>query len=134
MLLTRLCRMAVLSVVPLLLILAALIDIISRPEDQVRHLPKLVWVLLVVFLPLIGSLVWFAIGREYPARAGRSTVAAPEWQGASASGTGPGASRVRSTEDELAALEREIEFHQRQARIRASEAELAERRRLAEET
>ena len=127
-----LCRMAVLlSVVPLIVILAALIDIISRPEDQVRHLPKLVWVLLVVFLPLVGSLVWFAIGREYPARAERRIVSAP--QGASSADNGQGARRVRSTEDELAALEREIEFHQQQARIRAREAELAERHRLAED-
>lgn len=126
--------MAVLiSVVPLMLILAALIDIISRPEGQVRHLPKLVWVLLVVFLPLVGSLVWFAIGREYPARAGRSTVAAQQWPGASAAGNGADARRVQSTEDELAALDREIEFHRQQARIRAREAELAERRRLADE-
>ncbi|MGO4785416.1 PLDc N-terminal domain-containing protein [Cryobacterium sp. W22_MBD10_FK3] len=125
---------ALFSAVLLVLIIGALVDIITRQDGQVKHLPKVVWVLLVVFLPMIGSILWFAIGREYPAPAERARFAAPQqW---TAPRQGPGAQaerRVRTTEEELADLDREIDFHADQARIRRIEAELAERRRLAAE-
>ena len=109
------------------LVVGALVDIITRPEGQVKHLPKLFWVLLVVLLPLIGSIVWFAVGREYtaPVQLGsfgdgrRSAVASP-------------AHRPMTTEEELAALDREIEFHKKQDRIARLEDEVVERRRKAE--
>jgi hypothetical protein len=47
------------------LVLIALIDIITRDESLVRHLPKLTWVILVIFLPVIGSIVWFAVGHDW---------------------------------------------------------------------
>lgn len=124
---------ALFSAVLLVLIVAALVDIITRQDGQVKHLPKVVWVLLVIFLPVIGSLVWFAVGREYPARPARSGTSVPR-RGPVSAGV-PAvlpARRVRTTEDELAALDREIDYHAEQARIRRLEAELAERRRLAD--
>jgi hypothetical protein len=124
---------ALFSAVLLVLIVAALVDIITRPDDQVKHLPKVLWVILVIFLPMIGSLLWFAIGREYPAPAERPRVSVPRRHPASGGTPGPVVRRVRSTEEELADLDREIDFHTEQARIRRIEAELAERRRLAED-
>jgi len=124
---------ALLSAVLFALVIAALVDIITRQDGQVKHLPKVLWVLLVIFLPVIGSMLWFAIGREYTARQGTPTTRAR--QPAAAPGAGPinlAARRVRTTEEELADLDREIEFHAAQARIRRIEAEVAERRRLAE--
>lgn len=132
---TRLTGMyALFSLVLLVLIVAALVDIITRQDGQVKHLPKVLWVLLVIFLPVIGSLLWFAIGREYPARVERPNIGAPRRNTASSGApavypTG----RRRSTEDELADLDREIDFHTEQARIRRLEAELAARRRPADE-
>ena len=38
-----------------LLVAAALIDIITRADSQVQHLPKLIWILLVVGMPVIGA-------------------------------------------------------------------------------
>ena len=58
----------VFSVVLFALLIGALVDIILRSDEQVKHLPKIVWVLLVIFLPLIGSILWFTIGREYNQR------------------------------------------------------------------
>jgi hypothetical protein len=123
----------VISAVFLALVIGALVDIIMRSDDQVKHLPKIVWVLLVVFLPLIGSILWFTIGREYNQavdlgtfgdprrreRSGRPTSAAPTM-------------RAKTTEEELADLDREIEFHEQQARIRRLEAELEQQRRTQE--
>lgn len=124
---------ALFSAVLLVLIVAALVDIITRQEGQVKHLPKVLWVILVIFLPVIGSLLWFAIGREYPAPAERPRVSVPRRRPADAGAPGQAVRRVRTTEEELADLDREIDFHTEQARIRRIEAELAERRRLAEE-
>ena len=111
----------VLSIVTLLLVVGALADIITRQDGQVKHLPKLVWVLLVVFLPVIGSILWFVIGREYPAPVRRVRQPA---QGVAAYS----APRAESTEEQLLRVEREIEFYEKQVRIQKLQAE-ADRRR-----
>ena len=125
---------ALFSLVLLVLIVAALVDIITRQDGQVKHLPKVLWVLLVIFLPVIGSLLWFAIGREYPVRAERPSIGAPRRTTAASGAPAeyPTSGR-RTTEDELADLDREIDFHTEQARIRRLEAELAARRRPEDE-
>ncbi len=124
--------MAVIPLLSLILFVVALIDIILRTGDQIKHLPKLVWILIVILLPLIGSILWFALGREYgmrsarparpwrPAHQGR-TIVVPESGAVAAPVRGPGA---LSTEEQLAALEREIADD----RIRRLEAELRSRR------
>ena len=139
-------------VLPVVLVIAALADIITRDDSLVKHLPKLMWVLLVLFLPLIGSILWFAIGHEYAARSDRGSFGDPRrWGGASPDtettgfgGSGNGSfgrgtvrgqysdRSPRSTEDELAELDREIEFHKNQERIRLLEAEIEERRKTSE--
>jgi hypothetical protein len=45
-----------------------IIDVITSDEGSIRHLPKLLWLLIVIFLPDIGSIVWLVAGR--PERAG----------------------------------------------------------------
>lgn len=40
-----------------------LVDAIGSPSDRVRNLPKVAWVLLILFFPLVGSIVWLAAGR-----------------------------------------------------------------------
>ncbi|MET0806784.1 MAG: PLDc N-terminal domain-containing protein [Lacisediminihabitans sp.] len=98
----------VVSVLTLALVIGALIDIITRDEWQVKHLPKLVWVLLVVFLPLVGSIIWFAVGREYSRPVERGTFGDSRRWAASL----PAAQPTKSTEEQLAELEREIEFYE----------------------
>jgi hypothetical protein len=56
----------------------ALVDCITTDADRCRNLPKVAWVLIVVLVPLLGSLLWFGFGR--PAGGART-------------GRGPGASR-----------------------------------------
>lgn len=100
------------SILVLALMIGALIDIITRDDSQVKHLPKMMWLIVVILLPLIGGLLWFGLGRDYgdggipiprmrraarPARPGPTTVkAAPP-------------SDVRTTEQQIADLDREIE-------------------------
>lgn len=117
-----------------LLVLGALIDIITRQDGQIKHLPKMVWILIVILLPLIGSILWFAVGREYAAPVDRGSFGDPRRREALSARRmePPRGPAERSTEEELAAIDREIEFHEDQARIRRMEAELDDRRTQSE--
>ncbi|WP_089157098.1 PLD nuclease N-terminal domain-containing protein [Micromonospora sp. NBS 11-29] len=67
-----------LFLVQVVLAACALISCLSAEDDQVKALPRLVWVLVILFFPLIGSIAWFVAGRERPAdAAGSGGPAAP---------------------------------------------------------
>ena len=55
--------MPYMSLIVVVVMIAALVDIICSDEVVVRGLPRWGWLLLVVLLPLIGSLIWFVAGR-----------------------------------------------------------------------
>ncbi len=72
-----------------------LVEVISSDEGAIRNLPKMAWLLIVLFFPLAGSIAWFAAGRpagskprprfereipQYPEydRPGRAAAASPE--------------------------------------------------------
>jgi hypothetical protein len=42
-----------------------IIDAITTPDDKVRNLPKVVWVLIVIVLVVPGSIVWLVAGRPW---------------------------------------------------------------------
>lgn len=115
--------MLVLSLVGFALFLVALIDILLSKPEQIRYLPKTAWIVIVIVLPLLGSILWYALGRApraarqpRPARTGRQprTIIVHE--------SAP-VSRTPSTEEQLAAVEREIADD----RIRRLEDELRQR-------
>jgi hypothetical protein len=69
---------------PFLLVLAlwiyAFIDCLNTPEEQVRGLPKVVWVIIILLFGevLVGPIAWLAAGKyRGPAPAGGSTPS--EW-------------------------------------------------------
>ncbi|MGO2745301.1 PLDc N-terminal domain-containing protein [Microbacterium sp.] len=105
--------MPLLSIFIFALTIAALIDVIMRADSQVKRMPKMVWIIIVILLPLIGSLLWFALGREYgeggvslprmPRRQARSTSTATVVPQRSAP------MEARTTEQQIADLDREIE-------------------------
>lgn len=41
----------------------SVVDCIVQPASRHRGVPKGVWIAIVVVLPVIGGLLWFAIGR-----------------------------------------------------------------------
>lgn len=107
--------MPFLSILVLALMIGALIDVITRDDAQVKHLPKLVWVIIVILLPLIGSILWFTLGREYsgggvsmPRLPRRAARARTQTQTPADSRWAPPAD-PRSTEQQIADLDREIE-------------------------
>jgi hypothetical protein len=120
----------VFSALILTLVVFALVDIILRQDGQVKHLPKIVWILLVVFLPLVGSILWFALGREYSQPVDLGSFGDPRRRQKLAEQSTDGtATRRKTTEEELAELDREIEFYKQQDRIRQLEAELEQRKK-----
>jgi len=62
-----------LGVVSFALWVFCLVDAIGSPSDRVRNLPKVVWVLLILFFPLLGSVAWLAAGRPDKGRSRRSS-------------------------------------------------------------
>jgi hypothetical protein len=94
--------------------------IVSRDED-VRHLPKVGWLILVLLFPLVGSVAWLAAGR--PTTAGRRPRAAFEREAPSfPEYDRPGRSAGTSTESDEEFLRRcreRAEEQRRKARERA---------------
>lgn len=64
-----------LGLILLALWIFCIVDVITSNESEVRNLPKMGWVLIVVFLPTIGSIIWLVAGR--PQNAGRATWSPP---------------------------------------------------------
>ncbi|MER7456283.1 PLD nuclease N-terminal domain-containing protein [Micromonospora sp. NPDC126480] len=46
------------------LAVCALISCLSAEEGDIRALPRIAWVLIILFFPLVGSIAWFVAGRE----------------------------------------------------------------------
>lgn len=123
--------MLLVALLLLTLLVAALVDIAQRPRDDVRHLPKAVWIIIVVLLPLIGSILWFTVGRAQAPKGARRERRTARSKRAPADDPRPDAAPT-STETQLAALEREIEEAERDERIRQLEAEVRRRRDAGE--
>lgn len=122
----------VLSALLLFLVVGALVDIIMAEQWRIKHLDKVFWIIIVILLPLIGSILWFAIGRDYAHPIGRGGPGSPRRREEPAPGVTASPrddSTLSKTERELAALEREIEASEKADRIRRLEEQLRARRR-----
>lgn len=49
----------------------AAVDCIQTDEHRVRNLPKLIWLLLVLFVVVVGPVCWFLAGRPQRSPSGR---------------------------------------------------------------
>jgi outer membrane biosynthesis protein TonB len=49
----------------------ALFSCIQTPDEDVPHLPKLVWIVLIVFVPFVGPIVWLLMLRTQLGRRDR---------------------------------------------------------------
>lgn len=61
-----------------------LVDVITTDESSCRNMPKGLWLLLVLVVPLVGSIVWLVAGRPQQAtraygRYERNAPAFPEY-------------------------------------------------------
>jgi hypothetical protein len=96
-----------LRLLPMLLILAlalfAVIDCLSRDDDEIRGLPKVLWVLVILLFPLLGSLAWFIAGRPrgaaLPGRSGSGGPGGGERRFGRGTGGSPGGRVVAPDDD-----------------------------------
>ncbi|MGW1767639.1 PLD nuclease N-terminal domain-containing protein [Streptomyces sp. NPDC002073] len=59
---------------PFLLVIAltiyAFIDCLHTPEEEVKHLPKVVWVIIILLFSIVGPVVWLFAGKKRAAAGG----------------------------------------------------------------
>ena len=107
------------SLLTVVLMVLALVDVVRQPDNVVRNLPKIVWILLIVFIPLIGVTIWFLLGHEWKRSEGGSFVPGGRTPRQRRRPVAPQTFVVRppqkSTEEQLADLEREEAHYARLA-------------------
>lgn len=81
-----------LAIADLAVLVVALIDCLSVPPEDIRALPRLVWVLLIIIFTPAGGIAWFVAGRPVavPANAAHGHPA----------GTRPAAKASRAPDDD----------------------------------
>jgi hypothetical protein len=52
----------------------AIIDVFGAPPEEVRVMPKLAWIVVVIFFGVFGAAGWFFFGRPRPTGAGDRPV------------------------------------------------------------
>ncbi|MCW2712253.1 MAG: hypothetical protein JWP24_2447 [Marmoricola sp.] len=101
-----------------------LVDVISSPEGEIRNLPKVPWVFIVLLFPLAGSIAWLVAGRPRAApgrsRYERTAPAFPEYDR-------PGRAAATNPEDDEEFLRRVRERAEEQRRAHR-ESQLARER------
>lgn len=98
---------AVLGIVVLVVWIFSIVSCVLTPESQVRGIPKWAWVVLIVLLPLLGSVLWLAVGRTGGSPLPRLRPAAPTASAPRTYQAMTGDERIRRMEEDLARLERE---------------------------
>jgi hypothetical protein len=61
----------VLALVVLGLTIYAVIDAIQTEDNRVQHMPKLIWIVLILLFTPIGAIAWLYTGRQHRPRTGR---------------------------------------------------------------
>lgn len=101
--------LSVLFVAVILAVVAA-VDCALSARHEVRVVPKALWLLIVLIVPVVGPLLWFAMGRPKQARSGGDArppaPTSPDDDPSFLRGL-DAESRVRRLEEELARLEEE---------------------------
>ena len=46
-----------------MLMIYCVVEVAQSPGNAVRHMPKWMWAVVVICLPLVGSVLWLLLGR-----------------------------------------------------------------------
>ena len=84
----------------------AAIDSLMTDKRRTRGLPKPIWVMVILFLPVIGAVLWFTLGKDR--------------------GTSSGVKRQTAPDDDPEFLKRLGSQKEQEERIRRLEQELAD--------
>ncbi len=103
----------VVSLVYLVMTIGLLVDIITRDDSQVKHLPKIAWAIIVALVPLLGGALWLIVGREWSGGSPRAAMELRQQRREQPERPTAPPADTRTTEQQLADLEAEIEFYER---------------------
>ncbi len=56
----------------------AIVDVMLIDRSRIRVLNRLFWVLLILILPVVGAILWLALGRERRDGGGQRRTIAPD--------------------------------------------------------
>ncbi|MFF8830753.1 PLD nuclease N-terminal domain-containing protein [Streptomyces sp. NPDC015131] len=70
---------ALLYILPLALAIYAFIDCLNTPEDEVKHLPKVAWIFIILLFWVVGPIVWLVGGKQRAAFAGGGRAPRAQW-------------------------------------------------------
>jgi Phospholipase_D-nuclease N-terminal len=111
-------------VIEFALLVFCVIDVVQTPEIDIRNLPQWGWIILIIFIPLVGCVAWLVAGRPV-----RTKTQGWRYGNGFPEGERPQASNAeldRRLEADLARVDREHE-----EMLRRWEADLARREREA---
>ncbi|MEV7675690.1 PLD nuclease N-terminal domain-containing protein [Streptomyces sp. NPDC088752] len=77
---------ALLFILPLALMIYAFIDCLNTPEEEVKHLPKPVWAIVILLFSIVGAIGWIVAGKERGAGGRRGAFGARGAGGAGGAG------------------------------------------------
>lgn len=86
----------------------AVIDCAMTDHRRARGIPKLLWVLVIVVIPIIGAILWFTLGKDRSTGRSRVRRMAPDDDPAFLRSLGSDQEqdeRIRKLEQELADLD-----------------------------
>ncbi len=124
----------VLALATVALSVYAIVDCVTTPSSRMNHLPKPVWLLLVIVLPIAGPVAWLVLGKNRSEPGRRVGIAAGERSGPGASGRAHPTRPIAPDDDAefLAQLERDIRreriHKEREQRKHDDQREASERR------
>ena len=61
---------ALFGLITMVLWIFCIVDAITRDDAYIQYLPKVVWILIIIFVPTLGSIVWLVAGRGHTAPRG----------------------------------------------------------------
>lgn len=56
----------------------SIVDAALSPTSRIRNLPKPLWLLIIVIVPIFGSILWFALGRGWGRTKTGTRMTAPD--------------------------------------------------------
>jgi hypothetical protein len=66
--------MPYLGLIFVIVLIVAIVDIASAEEHQIRGLPRVLWIFIVLLVPLAGSIAWLVAGRPITATPRRNPL------------------------------------------------------------
>ena len=86
----------------------AVIDCAMTDHSRARGIPKALWVLVILLIPIIGAILWFVLGKDRSSGRGQARRMAPDDDPAFLRRLGTDQEqdeRIRKLEQELAELD-----------------------------